>query len=339
MRLRKLACVCALAGLAGGWSSAVGQVLGTVGDTDPANDLIGGANVLPLTSNGVVVIRGNLVGAGTDVDNFSIALDSGDVMTVITAPIQNLPVDFFVPDTSVSIHDSVGTELVVNADAGSDYGRTGVAAQVHGAVVRFRAAAAGTYYVRVFADGFNESGLYVATVSLHKGGSTQFAESEPNGTLMQARFIDLATSGPMLGAASISPANDVDVYGLELRGGDSVLAVVTPNQNLPTDFSTPDTIMDVLDSSGAVLLTNDDSGDESPTTGVLGTGSAVRFRAPGDGNYFLRVRGFNNVVTGTYLLTLSTIPGRPCVGDADRNGFIDFSDIIKVLAGFGTVCP
>ncbi len=339
MCLRQFIGTCVVAGCLSGGGGAFGQVLGTVGESDPANDAIGGANPIPLSSNGVAVIRGDLVGAGSDVDHFSISLLEGDVLTIITAPTNNLPIDFFIPDTSVSVLDSGGVQQVVNADAGSDYGRTGVQPQVHGAVVRFRAPSAQTYYVRVFGGGLNESGTYFVAVSLYRGGATRFAEVEPNGTIAAARFIDLTTGGPMLGSGAISPANDLDVYGVELRGGDSVLAVITPTQNLPANFGSPDTVLEVLDSSGAVLLMDDDAGDEFPSAGGAGVGSAVRFRAPRDGNYYLRIRGFSGAETGSYVLTLATIPGRPCIGDADRNGFVDFSDVLNVLSGFATVCP
>ncbi len=104
--------------------------------------------------------------------------------------------------------------------------------------------------------------------------------------------------------------NDADFLGLgALVAGDLITAVTTPLED--DVFEDPDTILGVFNAAGVRLAFNDDAGD-------LGFGSAIRFRVPSDGDYFLAVSGFGDTLfqglhdeEGSYVFTVSLAPNTP----------------------------
>ena len=107
--------------------------------------------------------------------------------------------------------------------------------------------------------------------------------------------------------------NDADFVGLgALVAGDVITAVTTPLED--DVFETPDTILGVFNAAGVRLAFNDDAG--------AGFGSAIRFRVPSAGDYFLAVSGLGDALfqglhdeDGSYVFTVSLdlipIPNTP----------------------------
>jgi hypothetical protein len=102
-----------------------------------------------------------LGGSGGDLDFFSIFLDVGEVITVVTTPLDNP--DFTDPDTVLGFFDPGGGLIVSDDDGGPGLG----------SAVGHVAAFAGTYFIGVtgfpdfgFAGGHTESGRYALTVSI-----------------------------------------------------------------------------------------------------------------------------------------------------------------------------
>jgi hypothetical protein len=87
-------------------------------DTDPANDMLAGADPIP-TGPGAYVSVMEL--EENDVDFFALTLSAGQVLSAITAPVDDLAFvepSFDFPDTVLGLFDSSGTELLSNDDAG-----------------------------------------------------------------------------------------------------------------------------------------------------------------------------------------------------------------------------
>ncbi len=55
-----------------------------------------------------------------DVDFFALTLTAGQVLSAMTAPLDDLDFTFDYPDTVIGLFDSSGTQLVVNDDAGDE---------------------------------------------------------------------------------------------------------------------------------------------------------------------------------------------------------------------------
>jgi hypothetical protein len=90
---------------------------GGFADTDPANDMLAGADAisgLPGAKVSVVELLPN------DVDFFALSLTAGQVLSAMTAPVNDLDITFDYPDTLIGLFDSAGTQLVVNDDAGDE---------------------------------------------------------------------------------------------------------------------------------------------------------------------------------------------------------------------------
>jgi hypothetical protein len=90
---------------------------GSFTETDPANDTIAGADVLPSSSAAHISVLELLA---NDVDFFQLTLTAGQVLSAMTAPLDDLPISFEFPDTMIGLFDSAGTQLVLNDDAGDE---------------------------------------------------------------------------------------------------------------------------------------------------------------------------------------------------------------------------
>lgn len=86
-------------------------------DTDPANQTVVGADLIPVTRGTARVAVAELT-AG-DVDFFRMELQAGDVLSAMTAPLSDLGASFGKPDTRIGLFHSSGVNLLVaNKDAG-----------------------------------------------------------------------------------------------------------------------------------------------------------------------------------------------------------------------------
>ncbi|NUL81345.1 MAG: PEP-CTERM sorting domain-containing protein [Armatimonadetes bacterium] len=124
-------------------------------DSTTADSIVRGA--APWSDVGVMGLN-----AG-DVDWFTIHLNQGEILTVITTPMDDTS-PFFDPDTMLGLFDAGLAELRFNDDAGGGFG----------SAVRWDARYTGKYYIAVtgFGDrdfngsGHTEDGQYALTVSI-----------------------------------------------------------------------------------------------------------------------------------------------------------------------------
>jgi hypothetical protein len=156
---------------------------GGFSDTDPANDTQAGADAIPSTPGAYVSVMELL---DNDVDFFALTLSAGQVLSAITAPLDDLPfVDpsFDFPDTVLGLFDSSGTELLVNDDAGIELPEPvpGVRSDnpffpdegIFGSAFRAVIPSDGVYYVGVtgyeddnFVGDHAESGIYALLLGI-----------------------------------------------------------------------------------------------------------------------------------------------------------------------------
>jgi hypothetical protein len=164
---------------------------------------------------------------------------------------------------------------------------------------------------------------------------TAIVETEPNDTTSTAEVVDYAL-GSLTGPA---PSTDVDVYRFEAVRGD--LWFVGLDGDPGYDGTPLNAKLEVLDDTGAVLLTVNDNGSTGnsrvPATGLTATSpfapaEALSFRVAAAGTYFVRVSagsgGANT--SGDYLLSLA--PG--CLSaDADQDGIPNVTDCARETPG------
>ena len=120
-------------------------------------------------------------------------------------------------------------------------------------------------------------------------------ETEPNDTVAQAIPITL----PRTMVGNISSAGDVDHYSFTANAGEAGLFSVRA-QRIGSGL---DPVLDLLDSAGNPIATNDDT---------FGLDSFLTGRAPSTGTFILRVRGFGTS-TGPYELDVSKINPLPSI--------------------------
>jgi hypothetical protein len=105
--------------------------------------------------------------------------------------------------------------------------------------------------------------------------------------------------GVAQGIGTMSSQGDLDYSEINLNAGDRLLVLTIPLRALPDNFSTPDTIVDILDSAGVGLATSDDGGTDFPGLGAV-RGSTARLFAPATAIYNIRVRLFSGSGLGRY---------------------------------------
>ncbi len=103
---------------------------------------------------------------------------------------------------------------------------------------------------------------------------------------------------------TIDPGQDVDLYALELQGGETVVLDI---DFTGTPIPSPDTQIFVWDANGVQVAFNDDF---FPGTGGEGAGSSDRtdayleYNVPVTGTYYVGVQSFNGLTTGPYTLNV-----------------------------------
>ncbi|MBL8746375.1 MAG: hypothetical protein JNK58_08480 [Phycisphaerae bacterium] len=310
-----------------------GVLLTKVADVEPGNNTIAGAPVVALGEQGrAIVFRASLTTGDTDI--YRCNLGNNGQVTFITTPVGGGPSDpFTVPDTVVSILNAGGSVLATNDDAGGGTGNQ------FGSIARYDSSTpADTVYFRVTGLTAAQVGEYIVTIIETFGANTDWTESASNETAATADILDLRLNGAMHGKGTLTTNTDVDVFGIDMLHGETLVMCTTP---VMTNWLAPDTIVDIIDTNGTtVLFINDDDGCTAIVPNVTSRGSAVRFKAPKTGRYYVRVRGFQGA-TGEYRASFALIPPAEftCDGDADGNGVVNFADITNVLANFNMTCP
>ena len=142
-----------------------------------------------------------------------------------------------------------------------------------------------------------------------------FGEREPNNTRATADVVLQGNIVPWADVGVLSlTANDSDFFKVYLRAGDVLTAITFP---IGVDYNSPDTVIALFDaSSNTALVSNDDAGN--------GLGSAIRWRADRDGDYYIAITGYHDGISGqdsisyyegathgesgSYILTVSVVP-------------------------------
>ena len=101
---------------------------------------------------------------------------------------------------------------------------------------------------------------------------------------------DEVTSSRSAGAFDYS--GDIDVYELHLRGGETVV--------IWTDSILTDTALNLLDSAGYVVATDDNSGPLSALGDPIN--AEIEFEAPSTGTYYVTVFAVDGGTRGGYII-------------------------------------
>lgn len=337
-----LTCIAASLATLAGTASARPTVYGggVIVDRDPQNDTIASGDVFAIAS--VSLARAGLCvfNPGDTQDFFKITTTGSTILSAMTVPLTGTLGNSALSDTSMSIYgDANGFTFADNDDGGTD--QQGSAPNSYGSVVRAWVVAPGNYEFRVHNVQTFATSNYALVVSAYTGEAVDFEEQEPNNGPAFPLQLGLDLGGPMVGTGSLSSGSDVDYYAVDMRHGQILAAMTTPLAQGPMQLDTPDTVMDIIGTNGATVhCTNDDAGSDS--TSPTARGSAVRFKAPTNGRYFIRIRGFNANATGQYALTVALLnppAGSECLADLNGDGVVNTLDLTAFLGKFGTTCP
>jgi hypothetical protein len=264
------------------------------------------ASICGLASGVSTVSLRTLPAGGTQSETFTLSA-TGTHLMVMTTPLANLPTNFDGPDTVAEVRNASNVVVVSNDNDTADFSNSNRAAQM-GSTVRVRTTATGptangSFSVRISGASPSASGLYAYTTGVFTPTTVPdfSATSAANGTMGAAAPTSLGY-GSRLGRAQLDFGASV-FLSLTLNAGD-VLSAMTSALDIP--FTDPDTFMNVLDSSGTPLVSNDNAGSAAGG-GSPQQGSAVRFRADAAGTYFLQVTGGGEGSSGNALVLASVV--------------------------------
>ena len=146
----------------------------------------------------------------------------------------------------------------------------------------------------------------VMTTALAGGASPEAGEAErgvndpPLGYAIQS--FDFSRTTVKVGRGRLTPGSLYD-WSVFLLADQTLVVITTPLSGLPQSLNTPDTLVSIRDSSG-VLVSNDHAGADLPVDTVRG--SVVRFVAPQQGFYSVRVEGAGGNQTGEFAVHFTT---------------------------------
>lgn len=142
-----------------------------------------------------------------------------------------------------------------------------------------------------------------------------FGETESNDTRATADTVLFGRTPAWADVGVLSfTNNDSDFFKISLRTGDWLTAITFPTQ---TNYNVPDTVMALFNATGTTAIVYNDDG------GTPGFGSAIRWQADADGDYYIAITGYHGFTgrdqlsyyegathsnTGSYILTVSVVP-------------------------------
>lgn len=237
-------------------------------------DTIPGDNTttVNLTPGGAAV-TGTIDTAG-DTDWYRITLTAGQTYVFYMNPTATGGVG----DSLLALRDSGGVVIASNDDRELTYGSTYSA-------ITFTATTSGTYFLD--ASGFN-----TATGTFRIGATTVPAAEIPGSTATGVTLGIGATRG-----GSIETAGDQDWFAVNLTAGQRYAFTTDPGAT----GAIGDTILRLMDSSGAQLVINDDI-----DTAGGNTFSSIVFTPSTSGTYYLNVSGFGAGDLGSYYISATT---------------------------------
>lgn len=266
------------------------------GEGDIVGDTIAEASNLGILVAGGFQFEFGTIDEAGDLDVYEFQVSSSGLVSI------DLGADFSVLDTVLTLRDSSGNVLAFNDDSG--FGGTD-------SFLTFAAQAGETYFVE--ASGFGTStGDFFLSLS-HDIGDTPAAA-------LDLGSLPLEGTQQFLSAIDVSGDRDVFQFQTETAG--------QLNVRLGADFSSLDTVVTLLDSSGNVLAVNDDFDFSS-------TDSFLTFSTQAGETYFVEARGFGSS-TGDYLLTLALDIGDTPASSLDL-GSLSSGQSLQFFGSVGSV--
>ena len=128
-------------------------------------------------------------------------------------------------------------------------------------------------------------------------------EWEPNDSIRNA----LAVAIPVIVNGRMNRPGDWDVFSIEGRAGDQIVAEVTARR-----LGSPvDSVLELTDASGKRLAFNDDHEDRTDALNTHHADSLIQARLPADGTYFVRLGDAQNEGGSEYAYRLRISRPRP----------------------------
>jgi len=158
--------------------------------------------------------------------------------------------------------------------------------------------------------------IVALSVLMYTSAFALFGETEQNNTRATADTVLYTRAAPWsdIGLLSLT-ANDSDFFKIRLRALDWLTVITFP---VSQNNTRPDTVLALFDATGTTALVwNDDAG------AIGNLGSAIRYQAQADGDYFIAITAFysftgrdqlsyyenaNHTDVGDYILTVSVAP-------------------------------
>jgi hypothetical protein len=262
------------------------------------NDAIAEATSTGLSGSGTFTgsafIGDGLFGTTSgDYDYFRFSADAGDNISIETFATTNL--DILGVDTVVGLYDSSGTLLAFDDDGGSgvysdlDF-TVGVTGEYYAVVRGFGFGFASVPFTPGTGGGVGTTGFYGLEIEITDGGSG--GPFEPNDAIAEATSTGLSGSGTFTGSAFIgdglfgTTSGDYDYFHFSADAGDNISIETFATANPDT----VNTVVGLYDSSGNLLVENDDGGSDLY--------SALNFTVGAAGDYYAVVRGFGSGFAG-----------------------------------------
>jgi len=240
---------------------------------DNAPDLVPAtiATTFSLAVGGSVDVSVDTLG---DHDWYRVTLTAGQTYTFGTSSISGSN-----PDTFLNLRDAAGTVIVSDDDGGDNTYTT----------LSYTATTSGTFFIDAGTYADQSIGSYHLYAAANYTGADIAASAGTTATL--------AVGGAVNG--SIEIASDRDWYAINLVAGQTYIfrtSGVTPSSDAAPGL---DTLMNLRNAAGTVLLTNDDAGEHFF--------SAIRYTATTTGTHYIDVGAFSTG-TGAFNLTAFTTP-------------------------------
>ena len=247
-------------------------------------------------------IEGSIAPAG-DADFFSLGSPAaGSRLFAVAEGVSASSTDFDLRVTTAS-------NTVEFDDADNDVGFGTLSPNIDGAQLP-----GGAAYLRVsqFNSGAQSEPYRIYSV-VQPASTSAATEIEPNGTIAQATgAVSNYFSGMLTGP---EPSTDADIYVTPATAGDVVVVGLDGD---PTRDATPlNASIELLDSTGATVVTSNDGNGSSNTTSGAGSLTSLTPRSPGEalvyrviatGTYYVRVTAGTTAIgtsSGDYLLSIS----------------------------------
>ncbi|HOK55995.1 MAG TPA: PPC domain-containing protein [bacterium] len=150
---------------------------------------------------------------------------------------------------------------------------------------------------------FDFNGIYSNQIYYMVDEIPEINEREPNDSLKNAMQIIM----PQIVNGTISKSGDIDIYKFKCSKGDKIVAEVYSRRlNFPLD-----SIITLMDSSGKVLISNDDYFDKSFDTITHHADSYIYYEIPDDGIYYFKITDVKGHGGDEYIYRLRIEKSKP----------------------------